>query len=381
MIMKKFLFVIAIAASSVAANAQTAIESSKFFDNWYFGVGGGVTAPMSCDPMFPLNGMGNITVGKRISPAFALEAEGSALFGSHGSDGIRFNQNANGNFNVFRAITVGVDGVTNLSNLFGGYKGSPRAVELSLVTGIDWIHGFTPKVSDKANNYLGAKTGFAIDFNLGSSKASTIRVEPSVLWNLSKPGNSYGNLAFNSKGAQFALGVKYIFNFKTSNGTHHFKTYDVGAMQSEIERLNAELAKKPKEVIKEVPVEKIVEKPVEKIVEKTIVKETQLAPVVIFQLGKSTIDASQKPSVAMIAKYMQNHPTSKVLINGYASPEGNPELNQKLSDARAKAVYDMLVNVYKISPNRLTHKGLGVTDELFDENDWNRVAVFIEQSK
>ncbi len=379
--MKKFLFVIAIAASSVAANAQTAIESSKFFDNWYFGVGGGVTAPMSCDPMFPLNGMGNITVGKRISPAFALEAEGSALFGSHGSDGIRFNQNANGNFNVFRAITVGVDGVTNLSNLFGGYKGSPRAVELSLVTGIDWIHGFTPKVSDKANNYLGAKTGFAIDFNLGSSKASTIRVEPSVLWNLSKPGNSYGNLAFNSKGAQFALGVKYIFNFKTSNGTHHFKTYDVGAMQSEIERLNAELAKKPKEVIKEVPVEKIVEKPVEKIVEKTIVKETQLAPVVIFQLGKSTIDASQKPSVAMIAKYMQNHPTSKVLINGYASPEGNPELNQKLSDARAKAVYDMLVNVYKISPNRLTHKGLGVTDELFDENDWNRVAVFIEQSK
>jgi outer membrane protein OmpA-like peptidoglycan-associated protein len=381
MIMKKFLFVIAIAASSVAANAQTAIESSKFFDNWYFGVGGGVTAPMSCDPMFPLNGMGNITVGKRISPAFALEAEGSALFGSHGSDGIRFNQNANGNFNVFRAITVGVDGVTNLSNLFGGYKGSPRAVELSLVTGIDWIHGFTPKVSDKANNYLGAKTGFAIDFNLGSSKASTIRVEPSVLWNLSKPGNSYGNLAFNSKGAQFALGVKYIFNFKTSNGTHHFKTYDVGAMQSEIERLNAELAKKPKEVIKEVPVEKIVEKPVEKIVEKTIVKETQLAPVVIFQLGKSTIDASQKPSVAMIAKYMQNHPTSKVLINGYASPEGNPELNQKLSDARAKAVYDMLVNVYKISPNRLAHKGLGVTDELFDENDWNRVAVFIEQSK
>ncbi|MBO7569468.1 MAG: OmpA family protein [Bacteroidaceae bacterium] len=379
--MKKFLFVIAVAASSVAAQAQTAIESSKFFDNWYFGIGGGVTAPLTCDPMFPLNGMGNITVGKRISPIFALEAEGGALFGSHGADGFRFNKNANGNFNVFRSITVGVNGVTNLANLFGGYKGSPRAVELSLVTGINWMHGFTPKVSDKANNYLGAKTGFALDFNLGSSKASTIRVEPSVLWNLSKPGNSYENLAYNSKGAQLALGVKYIFNFKTSNGTHHFKTYDIGAMQAEIARLNSELAKKPKEVIKEVPVEKIVEKPVEKIVEKTIVKETQLAPVVIFQLGKSTIDASQKPSVAMIAKYMQNHPTSKVLINGYASPEGNPELNQKLSDARAKAVYDMLVNVYKISPSRLTHKGLGVTDELFDENDWNRVAVFIEQSK
>ena len=379
--MKKFLFVIAVATSSVVAQAQTAIETSKFFDNWYFGLGGGVTAPLSCDPMFPLNGTGNITVGKKFSPIFAVEADGIALFGSHMANGVHAGLSANGHYNAFRAISVGVNGVTNLSNLFGGYKGTPRAVELSLVTGASWIHGFTPHVSDKQSNSLGAKTGFAVDFNLGATKASTVRVEPYVLWNLSNPGNSYGNLAFNRDGAQLGLSLKYIFNFKTSNGTHHFKTYDVGAMLAEISRLNAELAKKPTEIVREVPVEKIVEKPVEKIVEKTIVKETQLAPVVIFQLGKSVIDASQKPSVAMIAKYMQNHPTSKVLINGYASPEGNAELNQKLSDARAKAVYDMLVNTYKIAPSRLTWKGLGVTDELFDENDWNRVAVFIEQSK
>lgn len=377
--MKKILFAIAVAASSVAAQAQTAIESSKFTDNWYFGFGGGVATPMTCNPMFPLNGTGNLTIGKRISPVFALEADGIAFFGSHSTYNTRWGQNELGNYNAFRALSAGVNGVTNLSNLFGGYKGSPRSVEFGLVGGLSWLHLFTPHASDKPNNFLGAKTGLAIDFNLGNSKASTIRVEPYVLWNLSRPGNSYGNLAFNRDGAQIGLSLKYIFNFKNSNGTHYFRTYDVGAMQTEIAYLQAELAKKPKEVIKEVEVEKIVEKPVT--IEKTIVKETQLAPVVIFQLGKSTIDASQKPSVAMIAKYMQNHPTSKVLINGYASPEGNAELNQKLSDARAKAVYDMLVNVYKISPDRLTHKGLGVTDELFDENDWNRVAVFIEQSK
>ena len=379
--MKKFLFVIALAASCVAANAQTAIQSSKFFDNWYLGIGGGVTTPLSCDPMFPLNPTGHLTIGKKLTPAFALEADGIAFFGSHAVNNTRWGLSANGHYNAFRATSVGLNGVTNLSNLFDGYQGTPRAVELSLVTGISWIHEFTPHASDASENFLGAKTGFAVDFNLGTTKASTIRLEPYVLWNLSRPGNSYGNLAFNREGAQLGLSLKYIYNCKTSNGTHHFRSYDVGAMLSEIERLNDELKIKPKEIIKEVPVEKIVEKPVEKIVEKTIVKETQLAPVVIFQLGKSTIDASQKPSVAMIAKYMQNHPTSKVLINGYASPEGNAELNQKLSDARAKAVYDMLVNVYKISPDRLTHKGLGVTDELFDENDWNRVAVFIEQSK
>ena len=234
--MKKLLLVIAVAASSMAANAQIATENSKFFDNWYAGIGGGVSAPMTCDPMFPLNAMGNITVGKRISPIFALEAEGSALFGSHFAGNRHAGISANGNYNAFRSIVVGVNGVTNLSNLFGGYNGTPRTMEVGLVTGANWIHGFIPNVSDRTNNYLGAKTALAIDFNLGSSKASTIRVEPGVMWNLTKPGNSYGNLAFNRKGALISFDVKYIYNFKTSNGTHHFKSYDVGAMMSEIDQ-------------------------------------------------------------------------------------------------------------------------------------------------
>ena len=153
----------------------------------------------------------------------------------------------------------------------------------------------------------------------------------------------------------------------------------IAALEAEVAELKNRPLPEPQVVEKEVIKEVVVEKPVEVI--KTVKETTQLAPVVIFQLGKSTIDASQRPSVAMIATYMKNHPTSKVAVYGYASPEGNPELNQKLSDARAKAVYDMLVNTYKISPERLSHKGLGVTDELFDENDWNRVATFIEESK
>ena len=377
--MKKIFLSLVVAASALAAQAQTAIETSKFTDNWYFGIGGGVATSMDFNKAFPLNPVGGIVVGKQISPAFALEADGAAFFGSHGAHNSRWGMSANGHYNAFRGIYVGLNGITNLTNLFLGYQGAPRNVELGLVTGMGWEHGFRPHASDKANNFVAAKTGFNLDFNLGSAKASTFRVQPYILWDLENPGNKYGHLAFNRDGAQIGIDLKYIYHFKNSNGTHHFKTYDVVAMMAEIERLNAELAKKPKEIVKEVPVEKIIEKPVE--VVKTVTKETQLAPVVIFQLGKSVIDASQKPSVAMIATYMKNHPTSKVAIYGYASPEGNAELNQKLSEARAKAVYDMLVNTYKISPSRLTHKGLGVTDELFDENDWNRVATFIEESK
>jgi outer membrane protein OmpA-like peptidoglycan-associated protein len=112
-----------------------------------------------------------------------------------------------------------------------------------------------------------------------------------------------------------------------------------------------------------------------------VVNNNVLQPTVIFAQGKSTIDAAQMASVAMIAKYMQNHPSSIILIKGYASPEGSKEVNQRISEARAQAVKEALVNRYKVSEKRLRVQGMGATDELFDEVDFNRVATFTDTTK
>ncbi len=109
--------------------------------------------------------------------------------------------------------------------------------------------------------------------------------------------------------------------------------------------------------------------------------ETVLQPIVIFRQGKSTIDAAQYASVEMVAKYMRNHKDSKVLVRGYASPEGKPELNQKLSEARAAAVKNALIKRYKIAADRITTEGLGATDKLSEEVDFNRVAMFVDTTK
>ena len=102
---------------------------------------------------------------------------------------------------------------------------------------------------------------------------------------------------------------------------------------------------------------------------------------VIFRQGKSTIDAAQYASIEMIAKYMKNHKDAKVKVQGYASPEGNKELNQKLSEKRAEAVKTALVKKYKIAADRVTVEGLGATDKLSQENDFNRVAMFVDTTK
>ena len=62
-------------------------------------------------------------------------------------------------------------------------------------------------------------------------------------------------------------------------------------------------------------------------------KSTDLSSVrhIFFKVGSSNITADQKPNVEMIAAHMNNHPKSKVVIKGYASPEGNEEFNIRLA--------------------------------------------------
>ena len=106
-----------------------------------------------------------------------------------------------------------------------------------------------------------------------------------------------------------------------------------------------------------------------------------LESVITFRQGKTIVDAAQLPNVERIATYMKNHKDSKVVIKGYASPEGNPEINTRLARERAEAVKNILINKYGIAANRITAEGQGVGD-MFSEPDWNRVAICtLEESK
>ena len=98
--------------------------------------------------------------------------------------------------------------------------------------------------------------------------------------------------------------------------------------------------------------------------------------VVAFRFNKSAVDVSQMPSIERVAAYMNENPNVNITINGYASPEGNEGYNMKLSQQRADAVKNMLVDKYGISPSRIAALGHGVGD-IFSEPAWNRVGICI----
>ena len=198
-----------------------------------------------------------------------------------------------------------------------------------------------------------------------------------------------------NSGVGVALGVNY--KLPNSNGTHNFVRVGIRD-QHEVDMLNQQLNELRHEqqqqemalarsgrTIRELrdSLEEARQVKPATIIKKVtqVVNNNVLQPTVIFGQAKSAVDAAQMASVAMIAKYMKNHPTSRILIKGYASPEGNPESNQRLSEARANAVKQALVSRYGISADRLTTQGMGATDELFDEIDFNRVATFTDLTK
>jgi outer membrane protein OmpA-like peptidoglycan-associated protein len=344
--MKKFILTMIIALMMVfSANAQVATENAKLFDNTYVGVEVGATTPLNFNSMFPVNTVAGIKFGKELTPVFGLEAEGFAVFGDnvyrYGVNGSipaegAFNVHKNGSVNTFvKATNVGLNGVINWSNLLFGYQGTPRFFEVKTNTGLGWMHYFgtyTPAypiggyVTAGKQNVLTAKTAVDFAFNLGAKKAHTITVSPGIYWNL----NEGGNVKFNKNYAQFGVMVGYTYHFKTSNGTHHFKTYDVGAMVGEIDRLNSELAKKPTEV----EVIKYVDRTVNNYngpVTNNVATKADKNTFIFFAFNSDVLTDNAKATLDEI-------PVGAYNIYGYASNEGSTKYNQKLSERRATAV-------------------------------------------
>ncbi|WP_297481947.1 OmpA family protein [uncultured Photobacterium sp.] len=72
--------------------------------------------------------------------------------------------------------------------------------------------------------------------------------------------------------------------------------------------------------------------------------------------------------INFMAEFMKDYPSTKVIINGYASPVGHRDYNQALSLRRSNAVRNMLIS-HEIAPSRITIKGFGDTNPIFIESE------------
>lgn len=380
--MKKFIIVSAFALGAFTANAQTgetALQGTKFGDNWSIGINAGAVTPLTHSSFFkdarPAFGFG---ITKQLTPVFGLGIQGMGYVNTTQSK------------TAFDASDVSLLGKVNLMNLFGGYQGSPRLFEIEALAGMGWLHYYMNGPGDQ--NSWSTRFGMNLNFNLGEAKAWTLGVRPAIVYDMEGDFNA-AKSRFNVNNAAFELTAGITYHFMTSNGTHHFtnvKPYDpveIVNLNSAVNDLRSQVNNKDNQLInanqqvnalqselnecrnKVVPVE-------------TVVKTSRIPESIItFRQGKSVVDASQLPNVERVASYMNKHVNTTVVIKGYASPEGNLAFNEKLAKARAEAIKTILVKKYKIDAARITAEGQGIGD-MFSEPDWNRVSICtIDESK
>ena len=402
--MKKFFMMIAAIMMAASVSAQnTAITSSKAGDNWYFGINAGV----STLPKESYKDAGNgffksiaptfgVRLGKNLTTVFGLAADADVYFKCN-------DKYYAGPKTFVNALDLNLLGTFNLSNLFAGYQGEPRAFELIALGGFGWEHDFNHM---SKTNALNSKIALDFAFNLGAAKAWQLYIEPALTYNLHSWSEgvdasvAYAILGANEPGFMydinksiFSLKAGLNYKFGNSNGSHNFKIEqlrdqaEIDGLNAKINELRADVNAKDGQIAADAQTiadlkAKLAacEARPTQIVEQVKKVET-LQPIVIFRQGKSVIDPAQYASIEMIAKYMKNHPESNVLVQGYASPEGSAELNQKLSEQRAEVVKNALIKKYKIAASRITTEGLGATDKLSDEVDFNRVAMFVDTTK
>ena len=372
---KTILLATAVAAvSALSANAQ-AIESPSFFDNVKVGIDGGVTTPLKNNPFFgAMRGTAGINVTKYVTPTFGVGVE--SLFGVNTSSWKGHVHSSS----AFDNSYVGAFGVVDLFNLFGGYNCSYRPFTIEAQAGAGWGHDYNNDKHVASTNYFATKAGLNFNFNVNQNV--TISVKPSVIWNMTD--NTHGTYAsYDANRATFQLtaGVGYTFGEGFQCVTPYNQA-EVDALNGQINDLRGALdasvaaadAWQVKATALAADLAACQSTPTPVGVEKEVTNQYNSVRFVFFRIGSSKVTADQMPNVEMIADYMKNHPQSKVVIKGYASPDGNYDFNVKLAKNRAESVKNVLTSKYKIAADRITAEGEGIGN-MFEEESWNRVSI------
>lgn len=383
--MKKILLsiaLVAISVSSVFAQENSAeklrwkgIMNNGFWSNWEISVGGGVNYTAWNGIGNDQDGVGDLgwmvegSVSKWFNPIVGARVQviGGQLNASD-DNGLKSNW-----------IMPHADALLNLSNWIGGYR-EDRVYYAKLFA------GFGVSIVNVNNS---ASAGFAFDAGLINTfrvcKALDINLELKGILNAGRD-MPRGIDALAGKYGQIysaTLGLTYRFNKR--NWDKAYSQEEVDGYLAAIAALEAGLAdahRNEGKLAERLAAQKAATdqalKDNEALKAELAKKKTSVvsASALFFNFDSAKLLDRAKASMQILQEVIKAAPKDQVFtIVGHADAKtGSPEYNQKLSERRAKAVYDYLVE-QGVNPNQLTWKGVGSSQNIFPVNGTNRVVI------
>lgn len=377
--MKKSLLLLAGVLGISSLNAQTTEEqTTKFRDNWSIGLNGGIVTPLTHSAFFKnARATMGLDLNKQFSPIYGLTLENMWSINTYDSQA------------AFDASNLMLLHRINLNNVFCRYKGKPSLFEVEALGGFGWLH-----VNDayeegdgtmRDGNWITSKAGLNFNFNIGEKKAWTIAVKPAIVWTMTQFVQDHINFDANDANWEITAGV--VYRFKNSNGKHYYSNgcthaEQIAALNATISSMEAEAAGKDRALQNAQQTINDLQKDLEDCKNKKVAPVVQATEkpeyAIIFRHNSSKVDALQMPNIDRMATYLKNNSNAKVNISGYASPEGDANYNQKLSEKRAEAVKNILVKEYGIDESRIKAEGKGV-GSVFGTPKYNRASICITE--
>lgn len=401
MSMKKLMFALAVASLSSVAFAQQSnraqnaivgesvdvmqvpvdkykVVTNKFFDNWFFSVGGGAQVLLGDESNLGSFGKRiapalNVSIGKWFTPGLGLRLQYSGLqaksFSSEPSVYSRPQMLKEGYYeDKFNYMNLHGDILFNISNMFAGYN-PDRVYDAVPYVGFGFAHSYdSPRRNSLAFNF-----GWINTFHVAD--AWDVNLELSGM----AAENKFDGKTLN-KGLDVMLGATVGVTYKFPQ--RGFKPApDVDAIMaltsSQMDAINAALAQQiaQNQQLKQ----QIANMPNQVVTEQVTVNQLAAIPYsVFFEIGSSVLPPKSVVNLQQIADFMKENPGTKLTVTGYAdSDTGSAPWNKQLSENRANTVADKLAEL-GVNKSNMTIKGMGGVETLTPPAFNRRVIIIAE---
>lgn len=247
--------------------------------------------------------------------------------------------------------------------LFGGGASYFLTDDVSLGISFGEYHDMTSKdrvlPGDRFKDIKGSLTSLDAVYHFGEPGPRRARPYLSASLAHQSLGQAYRSGRDNSTFAMLGAGVKFYFTEHVFlrlglEGIHNIDQNDSEWMAAAGVGLNFG-GQKPQVVQEPVVYEEVV-------VEETIPEIVRVELDVKFDFDKAVVRPDSYEDIRVLAEFMQQFPQTTTVVKGYTDSIGTEAYNLDLSDRRANAVRNVLVDDYGVAGGRVDAVGYGEAD-------------------
>ena len=352
------------------------VETNRFWSNWFISVGGGAqmyfgdhNKQMSFGER--LSPALDVAVGKWFTPGIGVRAmysglsiKGATQNGAH-STGEVYDASQWLDKQKFDFMNIHGDVLFNMSNILFGYN-EKRVWNVTPYVGLGWMVTWDSPRSREFNANLGVINSFrlcsALDVNLDVRATAT-----KDRFDGETGGHKEEGLL------AITLGLTYKFPLRSwgrsTTKVVMFSDEELKQMKARLRDMGMENQRLKDQIADSG------NKTTEIMIEKNWVAAPHL---ITFPIGKSELSNEARVNLGFLAKVMKENNRKVVYtIIGYADKgTGSPKFNERLSKARAEAVYECLVKEFGVPAEILevTHEG-GVDNMFYDDPRLSRAVI------